>query len=163
GGTVEERGFDDRITAGGLLALIEGAWRAMPAIEELPVAETWVGFRPGSRDDAPILGPSGVAGLVLATGHHRHGIRLTPVTAHLRLRVDRPSARGGAAIHTRTLRGSRSPIDCKDRPHGCGSPMMRLRVNGVEEDVAVTTVSELLASRGIHPAARFVAVAINGS
>jgi len=41
--------------------------------------------------------------------------------------------------------------------------MMRLRVNGVEEDVAVTTVSELLASRGIHPAARFVAVAINGS
>jgi len=39
---------------------------------------------------------------------------------------------------------------------------MRLRVNGVEEDFAVATVSELLASRGIHPAARFVAVAING-
>lgn len=81
GGTVEERGFDDSLTAGGLLALLEGAWRAMPAIEELPVAETWVGFRPGSRDDAPMLGPAGLDGLVIATGHHRNGILLTPVTA----------------------------------------------------------------------------------
>jgi len=81
GGTVEERGFDDSLTAGGLLALIEGAWRAVPAIEELPVAETWVGFRPGSRDDAPMLGPSGIDRLILATGHHRNGILLTPVTA----------------------------------------------------------------------------------
>jgi glycine oxidase len=83
GATVEERGFDDTVTAGGLLALIEGAWRAVPAIEELPVAETWVGFRPGSRDDAPMLGPSGVEGLVVATGHHRNGILLTPVTAQV--------------------------------------------------------------------------------
>jgi len=81
GATVEERGFDPNITAGGLLALIEGAWRGLPAIEELPVAETWVGFRPGSRDDAPMLGPSGIEGLVIATGHHRNGILLTPVSA----------------------------------------------------------------------------------
>src|SRR6516164_3695964 len=81
GGTVEERGFDDSLTAGGLLALIEGAWRAVPAIEELPVAETWVGFRPGSRDDAPMLGPSGIDRLVIATGHHRNGILLAPITA----------------------------------------------------------------------------------
>jgi glycine oxidase len=80
GATVEERGFDDALTAGGLLALIEGAWRAVPAIEELPIAETWVGFRPGSRDDAPMLGPSGIDGLVVATGHHRNGILLTPLT-----------------------------------------------------------------------------------
>jgi len=81
GGTVEERGFDTSLTAGGLLTLIEGAWRAVPTIEELPIAETWVGFRPGSRDDAPMLGPSGIEGLVIATGHHRNGILLTPVTA----------------------------------------------------------------------------------
>ena len=81
GGTVEERGFDTSLTAGGLFALIEGAWRAIPAIEELPIAETWVGFRPGSRDDAPMLGPSGLDRLVIATGHHRNGILLTPVTA----------------------------------------------------------------------------------
>jgi len=83
GATVEERGFDDRLTAGGLLALIEGAWRAVPAIEELPVAETWVGFRPGSRDDAPMLGPSGIDQFVVATGHHRNGILLTPITAEV--------------------------------------------------------------------------------
>ncbi|HYM03908.1 MAG TPA: glycine oxidase ThiO [Stellaceae bacterium] len=81
GGTVEERGFDASLTAGGMLALLEGAWRALPAIEELAIDEMWVGFRPGSRDDAPVLGPSPVEGLVLATGHHRNGILLTPVTA----------------------------------------------------------------------------------
>lgn len=83
GGTVEERGFDDRITAGGMLSLLEAAWRAVPAVEELPIAETWVGFRPGSRDDAPILGPCEVEGLVFATGHHRNGILLTPVTSEI--------------------------------------------------------------------------------
>jgi glycine oxidase len=81
GATTEERGFDPHLTAGGILALLEGAWRAVPGIEELPIDEMWVGFRPGSRDDAPMLGPSGVDGLVLATGHHRNGILLTPVTA----------------------------------------------------------------------------------
>lgn len=81
GATVEERGFDDRPTAGGLLALLDGAWRALPAVEDLAVDEIWVGFRPGSRDDAPILGPGPVEGLVLATGHHRNGILLALVTA----------------------------------------------------------------------------------
>jgi glycine oxidase len=81
GGTVEERGFDTAITAGGLFTLIEAAWRAVPTIEEMPIAETWVGFRPGSRDDAPMLGPSGIDGLVVATGHHRNGILLTPISA----------------------------------------------------------------------------------
>ena len=80
GGTVEERGFDDRLTAGGVFSLIEAAWRALPAIEELPIEETWVGFRPGSRDDAPILGPTPGAGLAIATGHHRNGILLAPIT-----------------------------------------------------------------------------------
>jgi glycine oxidase len=81
GATVEERGFDPNLTAGGLLSLLDAAWRAVPAIEELPIAEMWVGFRPGSRDDAPMLGPSGIDGLVIATGHHRNGILLTPVSA----------------------------------------------------------------------------------
>ncbi|MGH7072957.1 MAG: glycine oxidase ThiO [Stellaceae bacterium] len=81
GGTVEERGFDADLTAGGVLAILEGAWRAVPGIEELPIAELWTGHRPGSRDDAPILGDSGLPGLVLATGHYRNGILLTPVTA----------------------------------------------------------------------------------
>jgi glycine oxidase len=81
GGTVEERGFDGTLTAGATLTLLEAAWRALPGIDELAIDEMWAGFRPGSPDDAPILGPSAVEGLVLATGHHRNGILLTPVTA----------------------------------------------------------------------------------
>lgn len=81
GATVEERGFDESLTAGGVFALLESAWRALPAIEELPIEEFWVGFRPGSRDDLPILGPTPVDGLMLASGHHRNGILLAPVTA----------------------------------------------------------------------------------
>ncbi len=81
GATTEERGFDTTLTAGGMLSLLESAWRALPAVEELPIIESWVGFRPGSRDDAPILGGTDVNGLILATGHHRNGILLTPITA----------------------------------------------------------------------------------
>jgi len=81
GATVEEKGFDDAITAGGLLTLLEAAWRAIPAIEELPVDEIWTGHRPGSRDDAPILGRGPAENLFYATGHHRNGILLAPVTA----------------------------------------------------------------------------------
>ncbi len=81
GATTEEKGFDTELTAGGMLALLEAAWRLIPAIEELSLGESWVGHRPGSRDDAPILGNGPVAGLVYATGHHRNGVLLAPVTA----------------------------------------------------------------------------------
>jgi glycine oxidase len=81
GATVEEKGYDTSLTAGGVLTLLEAAWRAVPAIEELPIEEMWVGHRPGSRDDAPILGAGPIEGLIYATGHHRNGILLTPVTA----------------------------------------------------------------------------------
>jgi glycine oxidase len=87
GATTEEKGFDTALTAGGLLALLEAAWRLVPSIEELPIAEMWVGHRPGSRDDAPILGRGPIEGLVYATGHHRNGILLTPVTATLIARL----------------------------------------------------------------------------
>jgi len=81
GATVEEKGFDPSLTAGAQLSLLEAAWRALPAIEELAIAEAWAGFRPGSRDDAPILGTGPVKGLIYATGHYRNGILLTPITA----------------------------------------------------------------------------------
>jgi glycine oxidase len=81
GATVEERGFDDAITAGGLYALLEGVRRAFPAIEEMAVEAVWSGLRPSSIDDAPILGATEVPGLVIATGHHRNGYLLAPATA----------------------------------------------------------------------------------
>ncbi len=66
-----------------MLALLDGAWRAVPAGEELPIDDMWVGFRPGSRDEAPMLGPSGVeAGLVLGDrAITATASCLTPVTA----------------------------------------------------------------------------------
>ncbi len=84
GATTEEKGFETALTAGGQLALLTNAWRALPGIEELTILEQWAGLRPGSRDDAPILGPSPeVEGLIYATGHHRNGILLLPVTTAL--------------------------------------------------------------------------------
>lgn len=80
GATVEDRGFDEGVTAGGLLHLLDGAWRALPAIEGARIVETWCGFRPGSRDDAPLLGFRDDR-LVYATGHYRNGILLAPATA----------------------------------------------------------------------------------
>ena len=68
-------------SAGGVFALLEGARRAFPCIEDMEIEAVWTGFRPTSDDDAPILGATGIAGLVLATGHHRNGILLAPVTA----------------------------------------------------------------------------------
>src|SRR5205823_7459456 len=81
GATVEEKGYDADLTAGGVLSLLEAAWRAVPAVEDLPIDEMWVGHRPGSRDDAPILGAGPLDGLIYATGHHRNGILLAPITA----------------------------------------------------------------------------------
>jgi glycine oxidase len=81
GATMEEKGFDPHLTAGGMLELLRAAWEALPGIDELPILEQWVGFRPTSTDDAPILGPTSVEGLVMATGHHRNGIQLAPITA----------------------------------------------------------------------------------
>jgi glycine oxidase len=83
GATTEERGFESSVTAGGVLGLLDDAWRTLPGIEDLPIREMWTGHRPGSLDDMPILGPTPIDGLVLATGHHRNGILLTPATAAL--------------------------------------------------------------------------------
>jgi len=81
GATVEEQGFDTSLTAGGIMDLLRAAWETLPGVYDLPVAEMWAGLRPTSRDDAPILGPTDIAGLVMATGHARNGILLAPLTA----------------------------------------------------------------------------------
>ncbi|MYC76291.1 glycine oxidase ThiO [Candidatus Poribacteria bacterium] len=82
GATSEEMGFDTRLTAGGVFELLRGAWEAVPGIYELPLLETWTGLRPGSRDNAPILGETPIKNLIYATGHYRNGILLTPITAY---------------------------------------------------------------------------------
>lgn len=80
GATVEELGFDDRVTGEGAYGLLRDARSVVPVTAEYEVAEFNVGWRPGTPDNLPILGPSGVDGLVLATGHYRNGVLLTPIT-----------------------------------------------------------------------------------
>jgi len=80
GATVEDCGFTPGVTAGGLYALLEGARRVLPGIEEMAVEAVWSGYRPTSDDDAPILDTL-APGLVVATGHHRNGYLLAPATA----------------------------------------------------------------------------------
>jgi glycine oxidase len=81
GATVEEQGFDTRVTAGAVHDLLRAALELLPDVAELELTETVCGLRPGSPDNAPMIGPAGPEGLVVATGHYRNGILLTPVTA----------------------------------------------------------------------------------
>jgi glycine oxidase len=81
GATSEEKGYHSRVTAGGVFELLRDAIEVVPELAEAELAETVVRFRPGTPDNAPILGPTEVAGLVAATGHYRNGVLLTPVTA----------------------------------------------------------------------------------
>ncbi|MGW2960316.1 glycine oxidase ThiO [Streptomyces sp. NPDC001220] len=80
GATSEELGWDTTVTAGGVYELLRDAHELVPGITELPLTETRAGLRPGSPDNAPLLGPTRLEGLLLATGHHRNGVLLTPVT-----------------------------------------------------------------------------------
>ena len=81
GATMEERGTDTSVTAGGVLQLLQSAWELVPGIAELELVEATAGLRPATPDNAPVLGPTAMPGLHLATGHFRNGILLTPVTA----------------------------------------------------------------------------------
>lgn len=82
GATVEERGFDTTVTAGGIAELLRAAWELLPGIDECRFVEATAGLRPGSPDNAPLLGPvPGLDGLILATGHHRNGVLQSPLTA----------------------------------------------------------------------------------
>jgi glycine oxidase len=81
GATVEERGFDTTATAGGAYELLRDALAIVPGLDDAELVAVRAGLRPGSPDDLPMIGASGVEGLAVATGHHRNGILLTPVTA----------------------------------------------------------------------------------
>jgi len=83
GATQEEIGADLTVTAGGVWQLLRDSRALVPGITELELAESVAGLRPGTPDNAPVIGPSALPGLVLATGHFRAGVLLAPVTADL--------------------------------------------------------------------------------
>lgn len=83
GSTLENVGFEKRVTPAGIEKILAMALEIVPALAEAEIAETWSGLRPDSPDHLPILGPADLEGLLIATGHYRNGILLTPVTAKL--------------------------------------------------------------------------------
>jgi glycine oxidase len=83
GSTLEEVGFDKRVTAGGIRKILNAAIELAPNLANAQIVETWAGLRPATPDNLPILGPTEVEGLFIATGHYRNGILLAPVTAKI--------------------------------------------------------------------------------
>jgi glycine oxidase len=83
GASLEYVGFDRKVTAGALATVLSGAIELAPDLAHARVEETWAGLRPDSPDHLPILGPADIDGLLIATGHFRSGILLTPITARL--------------------------------------------------------------------------------
>ncbi|HTW20706.1 MAG TPA: glycine oxidase ThiO [Mycobacteriales bacterium] len=83
GATVEEVGFDTTVRAGAIREILRDARAIIPAVDELELAEISVGLRPGSPDNAPVIGRTEIDGLVVATGHYRNGILMAPLTADL--------------------------------------------------------------------------------
>jgi glycine oxidase len=83
GATMEERGFDTTVTAGGAFELLRNAFELLPSVTELVIDELSAGLRPATPDNAPAIGPGAIPGLHWAVGHYRHGILLTPITAEL--------------------------------------------------------------------------------
>jgi glycine oxidase len=81
GATQEERGHDTMVTAGGVRTLLDDAAALVPGVDEFELTETLAGLRPGTPDNRPLIGSCDLDGLVLATGHHRHGVLLAPATA----------------------------------------------------------------------------------
>jgi len=83
GASVEERGFELQPVVGGVYELLREAREAVPGVSELEIEELCVGLRPGTPDNVPVIGPGLLEGLIWATGHHRNGILLAPLTAAL--------------------------------------------------------------------------------
>ena len=81
GATVEEQGFDIAVTAGGVHELLREAYRLLPEVAEMELVEAPPGCAPARPDNLPLVGPSGVHGLLWATGHFRNGILLAPLAA----------------------------------------------------------------------------------
>jgi glycine oxidase len=81
GGTMEERGFDTAVTVDGVYRLLEAAWEVLPDVAELQFEEARAGLRPGTPDNAPIIGRGELPNVIWATGNFRHGVLHTPITS----------------------------------------------------------------------------------
>jgi glycine oxidase len=92
GASMEERGYELAPTAGGVYELLRDAHELVPGVRDLEIEELSVGLRPSTPDNTPAIGKGALEGLTWATGHHRNGILLAPLTAELVTGLLDPSA-----------------------------------------------------------------------
>ena len=149
GASVEEAGFDAAPRAGAVYELLRDAQSLLPELGEAELVEVCTGLRPGSPDNAPLIGPSGVAGLIQATGHYRNGVLLAPVTAD-----------GVAAL----IADGELPAELArvhPGPPHAGSADMNITLNGTPREVAdgISVGALLVAETGT---ARGSAVVLDG-
>lgn len=113
GATVEDRGFDTLVTADGVYRLLEAAHEVVPDVGELELVEARAGLRPGTPDNAPVIGRASLEGLIWATGHYRGGVLLAPLTAD--------------AVTTALTTGERAPLGSGFAPERfrAGGPSLR--------------------------------------
>jgi glycine oxidase len=116
GATMEELGFDAHVTVWAVHDLLAEARRAVPAVDELAIAELPVGFRPALRDNLPAIGAYGPRGLHVATGHYRHGILLATATADLALAILTGAKDERSAAFDPNRFGAGSGTGDRDRP-----------------------------------------------
>lgn len=83
GSTMENAGYEKRVTPEGVARVLEAAQEIVPDLDCAEIVETWCGLRPDTPDHLPIIGPTDIDGLTIATGHFRNGILLAPITARL--------------------------------------------------------------------------------
>jgi glycine oxidase len=84
GATVEQVGFDERTTIGGLQELLDGLGATLDPTWAASPLGARAGLRPGTPDDLPIIGAFPTLPAVMyATGHYRNGVLLAPITATL--------------------------------------------------------------------------------
>jgi glycine oxidase len=116
GATVEDRGFDTTVRAGAVRELLRDARAVMPGIDELELVEASAALRPGSPDNRPIIGRTVIDNLVVATGHHRNGILLAPITADLVAGIVTSTTPAADAAHIDAV----SPARLAKVPAGAG-------------------------------------------
>jgi glycine oxidase len=114
GSTLEEAGFEKRVTPQGVRSILDSALELVPALADAEVVETWSGLRPGTPDDLPIIGPTDIDGLFIATGHYRNGILLAPLTAKL---ISRWILQGEAGFDAAAF----SPLRFSERAQATGA------------------------------------------
>jgi glycine oxidase len=160
GATVEERGFDLQVTAGGVHELLREAYRTLPDVAELELVEMLAGLRPGTPDNAPLIGPGALDGLVLATGHYRNGILLTPFTAEA---VAAMLAGDPVPPEAQPAHPGRFGEGVGRRQRGGRGVIVIVELNGQTEQLPDdATVADAVKAVGVNGETRGVAVAVDG-